>query len=66
MTYANWGSALTKETNKILSSGMIEIIRNTRNTRTKRAISASSVSSAGMRLITTISVSNQFQKLLKK
>ena len=45
---------------------MIEIILNTRNTLTNRAIRARSVLSAGIKLTRTISVSNQFQKLLKK
>ena len=58
--------AFINETNKIRSSGIIDIIRSTLNTLTNRAIRASSVSSAGIMLISTMSVSNIFQKLLKK
>ncbi len=58
--------ALIKELIRILSSGTIETIRKTRNTLTKRPTSAISESSIGIKLTTTINVSNIFQPLLKK
>lgn len=65
-TYPMRGIDLMSALNRIRSSGMREIRRNTRKILSNRATKMSSDSSIGIKLAVTMTKSNRFHPLLKK